>query len=960
MRSLKAIAIDACLNEKQLKKIEDLILDHKVYEKQAVREVLDWFCSSLGMARYYFKTTPIDTIARHIEAVKAAEIMAEVRQKKELVVELISESKDDAFYLVDDTHRRAIEVERRIEKKYPNFRIQSLRTGGDTDGKSPLRMYLVYKPKFSLRKVFPDKTELKEIADFDFIKTALQPTHKRYQEIISDSVGWETPMIKVSLKEETDEHRIMIAVNRASSYRFSSNISDVINSHNLVSNRKYVEQFANGKTVYSIYIDKIKNKKKLLDLIEDITLVYVIPDSPISELFRQGKLKAQETVFGIAAWSFTHQFLTGYNEEYLKLAAALKESPELLGILRNLKIKLAKDTYTEPRVWEALVSNYSYLKQMFKLFDKKFNPYHRSHDIKNDLEKMRANIFQSIPTEIDRSIFCCILLFIEVTLRTNFFKKEKNSLAFMYLPEFLNDVDYSEPPFGIFHVIGIEMRGFHIRFRDISRGGIRLVSSNNYQNYIHNSDAIFDENYNLAATQQRKNKDIPEGGSKGAILLRWGHTDKTNIAFKKYINGLLDLLLPNDEVVDFCGKEVILFLGPDEGTADLMEWASRRARILEYPYWKSFSTGKPISMGGIPHDLYGMTTNSVHQYVLNLLQDLDLKENKITKIMTGGPDGDLGSNEILISKDKIIAIIDGSGVIYDPRGLNRPELERLAVKRKTINNFAARLISPAGFLVKIEDRNIILPDGEKVVNGLEFRNSFHLNNKFTADLFVPCGGRPSSITINNWTEFLNEKGQPRFRFISEGANLFLTQGARLRLEEKGVYIYKDASANKGGVTSSSLEVFVSLALTDDEYEKHMCVKNNKVPHFREKYVDEILQIIRSNADLEYRAIEKEHKDTGTPRVFITDQLSDKINDITDSIYASDLYKDSDIFKNVISDYCPQVLLDLVGWDELLLRVPAAYMNAIFASRLASKYVYSLGLDANELDFFNFVERLKKV
>jgi glutamate dehydrogenase len=27
--------------------------------------------------------------------------------------------------------------------------------------------------------------------------------------------------------------------------------------------------------------------------------------------------------------------------------------------------------------------------------------------------------------------------------------------------------------------------------------------------------------------------------------------------------------------------------------------------------WKSFTTGKSPSLGGIPHDVYGMTTNSV-------------------------------------------------------------------------------------------------------------------------------------------------------------------------------------------------------------------------------------------------------------------------------------------------------------------------------------------------------------
>ena len=63
-----------------------------------------------------------------------------------------------------------------------------------------------------------------------------------------------------------------------------------------------------------------------------------------------------------------------------------------------------------------------------------------------------------------------------------------------------------------------------------------------------------------------------------------------------------------------------------------------------------------------------MTTRSIHQYVLGILEKLNLKEEECTKFQTGGPDGDLGSNEIKISKDKTIAIVDGSGVIYDPTG----------------------------------------------------------------------------------------------------------------------------------------------------------------------------------------------------------------------------------------------------------------------------------------------------
>jgi glutamate dehydrogenase len=349
-----------------------------------------------------------------------------------------------------------------------------------------------------------------------------------------------------------------------------------------------------------------------------------------------------------------------------------------------------------------------------------------------------------------------------------------------------------------------------------------------------------------------------------------------------------------------------------------------------------------------------MTTNSVHQYVLNMLNEQKVEETRITKVMTGGPDGDLGSNEILISKDKILAVIDGSGVIYDPKGIDRKELKKLALQRKMVMNFSTNLLSPKGFLVRIQDRNITLPDGELVVNGLEFRNSFHLDKKFSADLFVPCGGRPASININNWEKFLDEKGHPRFRFISEGANLFLTQEARLRLEENGVVIYKDSSANKGGVTSSSMEVLASLALTDDDYTKHMCVKRGKVPPFRKSYVEEILEIIRENASLEFKVIEKEKKRTGTSRVMLSDLLSEKINSVADSIYASELFKDDVIFRNIVECCCPRVLIEFVGFEKIMQRVPRAYLMAIFASRLASRYVYTCGLNANEIDFHNFI------
>lgn len=78
-----------------------------------------------------------------------------------------------------------------------------------------------------------------------------------------------------------------------------------------------------------------------------------------------------------------------------------------------------------------------------------------------------------------------------------------------------------------------------------------------------------------------------------------------------------------------------------------------------------------MNIGGIPHDKYGMTTISVRAYVDGIREKLGLIEEECTKFITGGPDGDLGSNEIKMGKEKIVGIVDGSGVLYDPLGLDR-------------------------------------------------------------------------------------------------------------------------------------------------------------------------------------------------------------------------------------------------------------------------------------------------
>jgi glutamate dehydrogenase len=106
-------------------------------------------------------------------------------------------------------------------------------------------------------------------------------------------------------------------------------------------------------------------------------------------------------------------------------------------------------------------------------------------------------------------------------------------------------------------------------------------------------------------------------------------------------------------IVDLLGQQEILFMGPDENTAGLVDWATEHAKIRGAKWWKSFFTGKSMALGGIPHDRFGMTTRSVRAFVDGIYNKLGLKEVEVTKMQTGGPDGDLGSSMTLIKTNQM-------------------------------------------------------------------------------------------------------------------------------------------------------------------------------------------------------------------------------------------------------------------------------------------------------------------
>jgi glutamate dehydrogenase len=281
----------------------------------------------------------------------------------------------------------------------------------------------------------------------------------------------------------------------------------------------------------------------------------------------------------------------------------------------------------------------------------------------------------------------------------------------------------------------------------------------------------------------------------------------------------------------------------------------------------------------------------------------------------------------------------------------------LAKKRRTCDHFDTKALSEEGFLVRVGQKQVELPNGDIVADGTAFRDKFHLWEGMRADFFVPCGGRPGSVGLSNVHRMFDKHGRPRFKYVVEGANLFITEGARDILQDRGVILFKDSSSNKGGVTCSSLEVLASLALTDQQYAMHMTEDTDgTVPPFYETYVQEICDKVEKKASDEFRYVHETALKTNDHRTHVSDNLSASMIDLGDMITASPIFDDDEGIRNtVLAEAIPQSLQDLVGLDVVLGRVPKAYQKAIFSMHLASQYVYTHGSEPNPYQFYEFMK-----
>jgi glutamate dehydrogenase len=175
--------------------------------------------------------------------------------------------------------------------------------------------------------------------------------------------------------------------------------------------------------------------------------------------------------------------------------------------------------FLQQRISDSIFENWQLVKELYKDFETHHKPATPAPTRPNGINAgLEAKIKKAV-ADIDYDVLRAFLVFNSSVVKTNFYIKNKTALSFRFDTGFLRGTDYPQLPYAILMFVGAEFRGFHVRFDDIARGGLRMIRSANKQAYLRNAETLFDENYNLAWTQEKKNKDIPESGSKGTILL---------------------------------------------------------------------------------------------------------------------------------------------------------------------------------------------------------------------------------------------------------------------------------------------------------------------------------------------------------------------------------------------------------------------------------------------------------
>lgn len=445
---------------------------------------------------------------------------------------------------------------------------------------------------------------------------------------------------------------------------------------------------------------------------------------------------------------------------------------------------------------------------------------------------------EKVPSLDQDRILRSVLSLIDAMLRTNFFQPGEDGQPKTYLSFKLDSKKISDipdpKPFAEIFVYSPRMEGIHLRGDRIARGGIR---------WSDRPEDFRTEILGLMKAQMVKNAIIVPMGAKGGFVLK--HSPKEGGAkalreeaiacYKILISGLLDItdnrvrtkVVPPHHMVRRDGDDPYLVVAADKGTATFSDIANTLSH--QYGFWlgDAFASGGST---GYDHKEIGITARGAWESVKRHFRELnhDTQTQPFDVVGVGDMAGDVFGNGLLQSeKIRLVSAFNHAHIFCDPN----PDPAKSFAERKRLfenllgwDSYDQKKLSPGGRIFSRSEKNLVLSpeirkrldiDSERVTPAELIRAMLRARTdllwfggigtfvKATKESHADAGDKSSDALRIDASEI-------RARVIGEGANLAMTQRARIEYAEKGGRLNTDFIDNSAGVDCSDHEVNIKI------------------------------------------------------------------------------------------------------------------------------------------------------
>ncbi|MCT8972381.1 NAD-glutamate dehydrogenase [Microbaculum marinisediminis] len=532
----------------------------------------------------------------------------------------------------------------------------------------------------------------------------------------------------------------------------------------------------------------------------------------------------------------------GYNALIVKAGLAWRDIATLRAYSRYLR--QARIPYSQDYMWQTLQHHADIAGLLVDVFHARFSPQvtDRAERLAGEqavVDRIEAAL-EAVPSLDEDRIVRCFVNLIRATLRTNFYQTDthgepREAFSIKLSSRQIDDLPEPRPHMEIF-VYSPRVEGVHLRFGEIARGGLRW--SDRPQDFR-------TEVLGLVKAQQVKNAVIVPVGAKGGFVpkhLPVGNREAMlaeGIAcYKIFVGSLLDI---TDNLVEGAivapaltvrhdGDDPYLVVAADKGTATFSDIANGLSQAHDFWLDDAFASG---GSAGYDHKKMGITARGAWEAVKRHFREMevDIQTTPFSVIGVGDMSGDVFGNGMLLSEQiRLVAAFDHRDIFIDPDpdpAIGYAERTRLfALPRSSWQDYDASLISRGGGVFSRQMKAIPLSPQMQDLLGIHRKTAtpselISAILRLEADLLW-FGGigtyvRASEETDDHVGDRANDSiritaAQMRVKVVGEGANLGMTQRARIEFALAGGRINSDAIDNSAGVNSSDMEVNIKIAL----------------------------------------------------------------------------------------------------------------------------------------------------